>query len=301
MGRENFLFAAKGSYTSQNFHDDVHPLKPHQRSEIPWRSRLYTVIFEADTPAGKHFDVWLLVAIALSVIVVSFDSIRSVRMEWGEELYVLEWIFTLVFTVEYILRILSVRRPPRYIFSFFGIVDFLGIIPTYLSLLVPGTQILLVIRVLRVLRVFRILRLGQFLGEAELLRSALRASRIKIFVFLYTVVTLVIILGAMMYLIEGENSGFTSIPRSIYWAIVTLTTVGYGDISPQTSLGQLLAAFIMILGYGILAVPTGIVTVEMSNQRREVQRERTCDRCGLDRHESDARYCKRCGKVLQTD
>jgi voltage-gated potassium channel len=275
-------------------------LHKHKPAAAPWRNKLYTIIFESDTPRGKLFDILLLIAIALSVVVVSLSSIATIKTKWYTELFSLEWGFTLVFTVEYILRIISVQKPSKYIFSFYGMVDFLGIIPTYLSLLIPGTHILLVIRVLRVLRVFQVMHLSQFIGAAETLSSAMRASRVKIFVFIYTVLTLVILLGSLMYLIEGEENGFTSIPRSIYWAIVTLTTVGYGDISPQTNLGQLLAAFIMILGYGIIAVPTGIVSAEMTKLKAGGKSLLKCPRCDLSPLDRDALYCKRCGEKLDS-
>ena len=237
---------------------------PHNPAAGGWRKVLYETIFEADTTAGRWFDILLIVSILISVSVVMLDSVSAVRTVFGKWLLCLEWFFTLLFTVEYLLRLLCIGRPIRYAASFFGVVDLMSIAPTYLSLLVPGSQYLIVIRILRILRVFRILKLVQYLGEAQLLVQALRSSRRKITVFLFAVLTLVIIFGSLMYLIEGEANGFTSIPRSIYWAVVTLTTVGYGDISPQTGPGQMLAAVIMILGYGIIAVPTGIVTVEMS-------------------------------------
>jgi voltage-gated potassium channel len=239
------------------------PLTP-QHASAQWRLALHEIIFEADTPAGKAFDVVLIVTIMLSVLVVMLDSVKHIEAAYGGLLRAIEWGFTFLFTVEYVLRLLCVTRPLRYATSFFGLVDLLAILPTYLSLVLPGTHYLLVIRTLRVLRVFRVLKLVQYLQEAQRLRRALYASRRKITVFLLTVLTLVIIIGALMYVIEGEENGFTSIPRSIYWTIVTLTTVGYGDIAPQTFLGQTLAVMAMILGYGIIAVPTGIVTVELS-------------------------------------
>ena len=242
-----------------------HGLSSDAESYTRWQFRLHEIIFEADTPAGKLFDVVLMWSIILSVVAVMLDSVTAVRVQYGWLLYAIEWFFTILFTVEYALRLISVGRPLKYATSFFGIVDLLAIIPTYLSLIIPGSQYLLVVRILRVLRVFRVLKLAHYLGEANLLMQALSASYRKISVFLFTVLTLVIIFGSLMYLIEGQENGFTSIPRGVYWAIVTLTTVGYGDISPQTALGQTLAALIMILGYGIIAVPTGIVTVEMSN------------------------------------
>ena len=262
-----------------------------------WRDTLYTVIFEAETPAGKWFDILLILSILASVLAVMLDSVTSIRSQHGYLLNALEWFFTIGFTVEYLLRLACVGRPLLYAKSFFGIVDLLAIIPTYISLFIPGSQYLLVVRVLRILRIFRVLKLVQYMGEALLLMRALKASSRKIIVFLFTVLTLVIILGSMMYLIEGAQNGFTSIPRSIYWAIVTLTTVGYGDISPQTNLGQLLAACIMILGYSIIAVPTGIVTVEFSHISSGRQ-NRPCKDCSTVTHDADAFFCKHCGAEL---
>ena len=262
-----------------------------------WRDLLYTTIFEAETPAGKWFDILLIVSILISVATVMLDSVASLNARYSTLFYTLEWFFTIIFTIEYILRFICVGRPLVYAASFFGLVDLLAIIPTYISLFIPGTKYLLVIRVLRILRIFRVLKLVQYMGEAVFLLRALRASSRKITVFLFTVLTLVIILGSLMYLVEGAQNGFTSIPRSIYWAIVTLTTVGYGDISPQTSGGQMLAAFIMILGYSIIAVPTGIVTVELSHiaPRKTTRSCRSCSGKGLD---DDARFCKYCGAKL---
>lgn len=213
-------------------------------------------------------------------------------------IYTTEWFFTLLFTIEYVLRLLSVGKPLAYTTSFFGVVDLAAIIPTYLSLLLPGAQYLLVLRLLRVLRVFRVLKLAHYLSEADVLLAALRASRTKITVFLFTILTLVVILGSLIYLIEGEEHGFTSIPRSIYWTIVTLTTVGYGDIAPQTGPGQVLAAIIMIIGYGIIAVPTGIVTAELTRTERQHVSGQACPQCSAEGHDPDAQYCKYCGAEL---
>lgn len=268
------------------------------RSLREWRDRLYVIIFEADTTAGKWFDIGLIVSIILSVIAVMIDSVSSIHEEYKDRLYAVEWFFTVLFTLEYGLRLFCIRRPLRYARSFFGIIDLLAILPTYASLLLPGSQYLISIRILRILRVFRVLKLVEYSQEAQLLIQALRASRRKITVFLFTVLTLVVIFGSLMYLIEGEENGFTSIPRSVYWAVVTLTTVGYGDISPKTNPGQFLAAFIMILGYGIIAVPTGIVTVELAHVRRGVQARPVCRECSCEDHASDARYCKDCGAEL---
>ena len=227
------------------------------------------------------------------------ESVESIAASHGTFLRGLEWLFTILFTIEYVLRLVCVLRPAKYAFSFFGIVDLLAIAPTYLSLFIPGTRFFAVIRVLRVLRVFRILKLARYLRETNVLVLALRASRIKILVFMYTVLTLVVMIGSMMYVVEGAEHGFTSIPRSVYWAIVTLTTVGYGDISPQTPLGQTLAALVMIIGYAIIAVPTGIVTSEITRaSARERVSTQACPSCSLGGHETDAVYCKHCGAHL---
>ena len=264
----------------------------------PLRAKLHEVIFEADTPLGKLFDILLIVSIVLSVIMVMLDSVSSIQQTYGRLLLLGEWIFTILFTLEYILRLYSVGLPLAYAKSFFGIVDLLAILPTYLSIFFPGTQYFLVIRVLRVLRIFRVLKLVQYLGEAQQLMQALRASRRKITVFLFTVLTLVIIFGALMYLIEDRDAGFTSIPKSIYWAIVTLTTVGYGDISPQTGFGQAVSAIIMVIGYGIIAVPTGIVTAELSKFYRKGVSTQACLQCSAEGHDTDAKHCKFCGAEL---
>ena len=264
----------------------------------PIRERIHEIIFEADTPAGKAFDVALLVLIILSVVAVMLESTAAVAARYGHVLRVIEWVVTVLFTAEYLLRLYCVRRPARYARSFFGIVDLLAILPSYLSLIIPGAQSLLVIRALRLLRVFRVLKLVQFVGEASELRAALRASARKIIVFLGAVLTITIIVGAMMYLIEGEEHGFTSIPTSIYWAIVTMTTVGYGDIAPQTPLGKMLASIIMIMGYGIIAVPTGIVSVELAGAVRKQITTLACPDCGVGGHDHDAVHCKFCGAKL---
>ncbi len=266
-----------------------------------WRNRLHVVIFEADTPAGKAFDLGLLASIVLSVIAVLLDSVASIHSQYGFQLRVVEWFFTVTFSIEYLLRIVSVRRPSRYIFSFYGLVDLLAILPTYISVLFPATHYLLVIRALRILRVFRVLKLVLYLKEGNIIMAALRNSHRKITVFLFAVVTLVMIIGSLMYLIEGAANGFTSIPTSIYWTIVTLTTVGYGDIAPQTVLGKVFASIVMILGYAIIAVPTGIVTAEMaltSRGKKDEVSTQACPACGRDGHESDAQFCKFCGERL---
>jgi len=267
-------------------------------SEKNWRDRLHEIIFEADTPAGKLFDVALMVLIALSVVVVLLESVADVSARYGPELRAVEWTITILFTIEYLLRILSVRRPVKYILSFYGIIDLLAILPTYLSVIVSGTQSLLVIRALRLLRVFRVLKIAQFIVEARTLQSALRASARKVLIFIGVVLTLVLIVGAVMYLIEGADAGFTSIPQSMYWAIVTMTTVGYGDIAPVTLPGKLLASVLMVMGYGIIAVPTGIVTVEMAGAFRRPVSTQACPACSGEGHDTDATHCKHCGEAL---
>jgi voltage-gated potassium channel len=262
------------------------------------RHKLHEIIFEADTPAGKTFDLALLVLIILSVIAVMLESINTVAARYGTVLRAFEWVVTILFTVEYLLRLSCVRKPWRYARSFFGLVDVLAILPTYLSLVIPGAQSLLVIRALRLLRIFRVLKLAHFVGESRVLWAAVKASARKIVVFLGTVLTVVIIVGSLMYLIEGEANGFTSIPVSIYWAIVTMTTVGYGDIAPQTPLGKILASAIMIMGYGIIAVPTGIVTVELASATRSALNTQACPDCGAGGHANDAVHCKYCGGKL---
>lgn len=264
------------------------------------KEKIHEVIFEADTPAGKAFDVALLILIMASVLVVMLESVQELHERFFGFFYALEWGFTIIFTIEYLLRLYCVYRPAKYAGSFFGIVDLLSILPTYISLFVYGTQYLLVIRALRLFRVFRIFKLGHFLTEGEVIVRALKASRAKITVFLTFVLLLVLIIGSVMYLVEGgQNEGFSSIPRSIYWTIVTLTTVGYGDITPATELGQFLSAFIMILGYGIIAVPTGIVSAEMvAGRQRPARNTQSCRYCGREGHADDAVYCMYCGAKL---
>ena len=274
--------------------DDPISPKPHAQ----WRTRLHEVIFEADTTVGKAFDVLLIVSITASVLAVMLESVAGIREHHGTLLYAIEWFFTILFTIEYFLRLICIGRPLRYATSFFGVVDLLAVIPTYLDLLIPGTHFLFVIRVLRLLRVFRVLKLVPYVGEANTLLLAMKASRRKIIIFLFAVFTIVIILGSSMYVIEGEEHGFTSIPRSLYWAIVTLTTVGYSDISPKTGVGQALAAMLMILGYGIIAVPTGIVTSEMVRGREKRVTTQACPQCSSEGHDMDAKYCKHCGEPL---
>ena len=262
-----------------------------------WRNQLHTIIYEADTPGGKWFDVILLLTIGLSVLTVALESVSTIRADYGQMLRDVQWFFTLLFTIEYGLRLIAVQRPLQYATSFFGLIDFAAIFPAYLALFIPGTQTLLVIRVLRLLRVFRVFKMAAYLEEAEVLRRALWASRRKIVVFLAAVLTSVVIIGALMYVLEGEESGFTSIPVGIYWAIVTLSTVGYGDVAPVTPLGQVMAAIVMLLGFGIIAVPTGIVSLELARPSGEVSGQ-ACPTCGRDGHDVDANFCKYCASAL---
>ena len=262
------------------------------------KHKIHEIIFEADTTLGKAFDVVLLLAIVLSVIAVMLESISSIKLNYGYWLNTIEWVLTILFTIEYFARIYAVNRPVKYIFSFYGLVDLLSLIPTYLSLLVLGAHSLMVIRMLRLLRVFRIFKLVRFLRQAQQIKSALKSSRPKIIVFLVAVLGIVTIAGTLMYLIEGEENGFTSIPTSIYWTIVTLTTVGYGDIAPQTPLGQFLASAIMIMGYAIIAVPTGIVTAEVIKTGSNKATTQSCPSCLEEGQAEDAIYCKYCGEKM---
>lgn len=273
----------------------------NHRHRHPLKTKLYVIIFHADTFAGKLFDVFLLVAILLSVITVIVETIPALDQQYYILFRTAEWIYTVVFTIEFLLRLWASPRPKSYVFSFFGIVDLISILPTYLSLFITGTQYFLVVRVLRLLRIARIFKLTHFLKEGRVLSAALRASLPKIMVFIGTVLTLVIIIGSVMYVVEGGENGFTSIPKSIYWAIVTLTTVGYGDIAPQTPLGQFLAGAVMLLGYGIIAIPTGIVTVEMANAYRLPEpppNTLICRTCLKQNHETGAKFCNACGTPL---
>ncbi len=273
-----------------------HTLTARQRL----RQRLHTIIFEADTPAGRAFDVGLLVAIIVSLIVVILESVPSLDQRYGVWFSRLEWALTILFTIEYLLRLYCVRKPWLYARSFYGVVDLLSILPTYLSLFVEGAQLLLAVRVLRLLRVFRIFKLAGFMREARLLVLALRASRRKIIVFMLFVVLMVTVIGSIMYVIEGDtNPAFQNIPISIYWAIVTLTTVGFGDITPQTYLGRFFSAVVMILGYAVIAVPTGVVTMEM--MRHQSTNTQACPGCGSEGHDDNARYCKYCGSALEEE
>jgi voltage-gated potassium channel len=271
---------------------------PDQRPTAGHRRWLFQVIFQSDTRSGRLFDLALIWLILTSVVVVVLDSVAHIRERYGPALYVAEWAFTGLFTAEYLLRLYSVRRPWQYALSFYGLIDLLAIAPTYLSLLVPGAQSLIVVRVLRVLRVFRILKLTEYLRESRTLSDALWASRRKIGVFLLAVLTLLVIIGSLMYLIEGEENGFTDIPTSIYWAVVTLTTVGYGDISPKTPVGRTVAGAVMILGYSIIAVPTGIVTAELTRAGRGALAGLWCPACRTGGHDPDASFCKHCGTGL---
>ncbi|MEM5427595.1 ion transporter [Cupriavidus oxalaticus] len=269
------------------------------RPETGWRQRWYTIIFEADTREGRLFDVSLLIAIVASVMVVMLDSMAAVHSRLGLLFTVLEWTFTLFFTAEYAMRILVVRRPWRYVFSFYGVIDFISIMPTWLAFFVPGLHFLIDVRLLRLLRVFRILKLTVYFEEAEILYRALVNSRRKIFVFLGTVFIITVILGTVMYVVEGPEHGFHSIPVSMYWAVVTLTTTGFGDMVPKTALGQFITSLTILLGYGIIAFPTGIVGAELAASiLKKPLTTRTCTHCLTEGHEPDAMYCKHCGSAL---
>ncbi|ADV51493.1 ion transporter [Cellulophaga sp. E16_2] len=273
-----------------------------------WKHKIHEVIYEADTPLGKGFDIILIILIIVSVIIVMLESIKELDAKYHSILLAFEWIITIFFTIEYIARVASIKKPFKYIFSFYGIIDLLSTIPLYISYILAGSQVLLAIRALRLLRVFRILKLVQFLGEASQLKSALKASRAKIIVFLFAVLIVSVLLGTLMYLVEGEDAGFTSIPISIYWTIVTLTTVGYGDIAPITPQGQFIATLIMLVGYGIIAVPTGIVTVEFGKQKQGNSNAKegtyvhvntqSCPSCSAEGHRDDATHCYNCGSKL---
>jgi voltage-gated potassium channel len=264
-----------------------------------WRLRVYSIVFEADTPAGRAFDLALIGLILASVAVVMLDSVPGMRGRWGLLFDSLEWAFTLAFTLEYIARLCCVLRPLRYARSFFGVIDLLAILPTYLSFFVPGLHALLDVRVLRLLRLFRILKLGEYVAEYGALGRALMASRRKILVFLSFVLMVVVVMGTLMYVVEGPANGFTNIPVAVYWAITTMTTVGFGDITPKTELGRLIASVMMLLGWGTLAVPTGIVSAEFTAQRTQGRpTTRTCPSCLSEGHEADARFCRDCGAPL---
>lgn len=274
----------------------------HDKPLAGWRLRLYTIIFEADTRAGRRFDQALIAVILLSIAVVMADSVQAVRLVYGHALTYAEWVFTLLFTAEYIARLLCVRRPLRYATSFFGVIDLLAVLPTYLALFFPELYALIDVRVLRLLRVFRVFKLAAYVAEYQFLVSALAASGRKILVFLSAVLMVVLVMGTIVYVVEGQTNGFTSIPTSVYWAISTVTTVGFGDITPKTDLGRLITSFMMLMGWGILAVPTGIVTAEMAAQRRthsgQVPTTRTCHECLSEGHAADANFCFNCGARL---
>lgn len=263
-----------------------------------WRARWFHIIFGHDDAAGRRFDVVLIVAIVASIIVTVLDSVASLHLDLGVWFYALEWLFTLAFTLEYLIRLAVVKRPLRYAGSFFGVVDLLSVLPTWISLVMVGSQYLLVIRALRILRIFRVLKLSRYVGEANLLWSTLVRTRRKILIFVSTILTLVLIFGALMYLVEGPANGFTSIPKSMYWAVVTMTTVGFGDITPKTVLGQLLTSLIMLVGYSIIAVPTGIFTAELASGMLAQKKLTQCANCGETQHDVDARFCKGCGGAL---
>lgn len=262
------------------------------------KQKIHTIIFESETPPGKFFDLALILTIALSVVVVILESEPSFQASFRSSLYLIEWVFTLIFMLEYALRIYSVDRPLKYIFSFFGLIDLLSCLPTILSIFIPGAQSLLVIRALRLLRIFRILKLGWYFDEGLVILNALKAARAKILVFFFSVVLIIIVAGTTMYLIEGSEAGFTSIATSMYWAVVTLTTVGYGDIAPASTFGRFMASLLMIMGYAIIAVPTGIITSELTRSNLKPLHNEACPGCGAQGHEANAIYCHRCASPL---
>lgn len=265
------------------------------------RAKLYRIIFHVDTFLGKVFDIFLLLLIFLSIIILSLESVQKIKLTYGHLLSSTEWVITILFTVEYVLRVVTSEKPWNYIKSFWGIIDFLSILPTYIAIFVTGTQYFTIIRSLRLMRIFRVLNLSAFENESRILGKALRDSFRKIEIFLYTVIVMVIIIGTLMYYVEGAENGFSSIPKSIYWAIVTLTTVGYGDISPQTGVGQFLASVIMIVGYAIIAVPTGIVSAEMVKAKAENTKKLKCENCNSKIEDDDAKFCKYCGSILKKE
>lgn len=274
------------------------PDSPEKHGLKPWQRRLHDIIFEAETPLGKLFDVLLLIAILASVLAVILESVPSIDEHYHWQLRAAEWAFTILFTIEYVLRLLCVHRPLRYARSFFGVVDLLAILPTFLSLLIPGSHELAVIRALRLLRVFRIFKLARYMGEAEALADGLKASRAKITVFLTTVIVSVTIMGSVMHFVEGPENGFVDIPHGIYWAIVTMTTVGFGDITPVTGLGKFVASIMMIFGYSLIIVPTGIISAEIAVGRTKQQNTETCPHCMKVGHDKKAKFCDRCGGDL---
>jgi voltage-gated potassium channel len=270
-------------------------------SKNDWKNRLYIIIFHADTPAGKAFDVTLIISIFLSILVVMVESVEAYGTEYKYVLFILEWFFTIIFTVEYFLRIISAKSPGKYAVSFFGIVDIASILPTYISLLIPGAQVLMVVRVFRLLRLFRVFKMIRYVRESRILLNAITASKPKITVFILTILSICVIFGSVMYIIEGPENGFVNIPVSMYWVIVTITTVGYGDISPQTPAGQIIASSLMILAYGILAVPTGIISYEIARSTisEDKKTEKVCPNCNTKGHAPDASFCKNCGTSLK--
>jgi voltage-gated potassium channel len=275
------------------------------KSNRHWKVKLHEIIYEADTPNGKIFDVVLLITIIASIVLVMLESVNSIDSGYHNILNISEWIITILFSIEYIARIITVKKPFEYIFSFYGIIDLLSTIPKYISLMFGGVHALAALRALRLLRIFRILKLGRYLGASNNLVNALKASRAKISVFLFAVVIIAIILGTIMYLVEGEENGFSNIPKSVYWCIVTLTTVGFGDIAPQTPLGQFIASLVMILGYGIIAVPTGIVSAEYAQHNKPKTKEedihlntQSCPNCAASKHKDNAHFCYNCGYKL---
>jgi voltage-gated potassium channel len=274
--------------------------KPTRPELAPWQRRMHEVIFEADTPAGKAFDVVLLILIVFSVIVVMLDSVQAINQQYRQTLLLAEWIITILFTIEFFARLVCIGKPLRYVFSFYGIVDMMAVVPTYLSVFISGSQSLLVIRALRLVRIFRVFKLTRYLTEARALMKALRQTRERVTVFLVVVLTVIVIIGSVMYLVEATQpeSGFTSIPRSIYWAIVTMTTVGYGDIAPQTVLGQVIAAVVMILGYAIIIVPIGVFSAEILTAHQKEISTQVCPHCAAEGHDFDAIHCKFCGARL---
>ncbi len=274
-------------------------MKPTDKKS--WRYKLHEIIYEADTPLGKLFDIVLLILIVVSVIIVMLESVHSIDLKYHQLFYIIEWIITIFFSIEYIARIITVKNPKNYIFSFYGIIDLVSTLPLYLSFIFVGSNYLLTIRALRLLRVFRILKITRYIGEGNKLKKALMESRAKIFIFIFAVLIVAIITGTLMYLIEGEESGFKNIPVSVYWCIVTLTTVGFGDIAPVTPAGQFLATLIMILGYGVIAVPTGIVSAQYARKASDDYvhvNTQSCRNCGAHRHRDDAKFCHRCGESL---
>jgi voltage-gated potassium channel len=270
-------------------------------ADAGWRAHWFHIIFGHDDATGRRFDVLLIIAILGSIAVAVFDTVTQVHARYGAIFYALEWFFTLAFTLEYVMRIVVVDRPWRYMRSFFGIVDVLAVLPTWISLFAAGSQYLLVVRALRILRIFRILKLTRYVGEADLLWLTLIRARRKVLIFFSTILTLVLIFGALMYLIEGPEDGFTSIPTSMYWAIVTMTTVGFGDITPKTTLGKMLTSVIILIGYSIIAVPTGIFTAELAAGMRAKHKLVPCTHCGQTDHEGDARHCRICGTALPAE